>query len=517
MGIFMMRAILTATLAPALALATPSCPAPGIDVDDDQHDWASCNSDPNAWYGLSKSYQNWNYAVAKCQAAGAELLVISSEEIDTCAFNVMDANNLRDEMVLFAGRYYPRSGWVWCPNLAGGTPPGDGCTLDMSGYKNFLSTSTTYGNCMGGYASSGVGFDGYGWIMRDCSEIVVNQVRAICRYDCGDSEPVHVENTVAMKSEKTADLTFYAVDGDFSVVQSTVVPYETKAPYMVWNYEINQLEVFGDWRTAPRTPHQASLHHYYYSIDSDTWTDNTANMLYQGENQGVAVYTFELGTILLNGWDTNKQFVSNVYQVTIPAGQQAVKVPDLPVAMDNFGAKYYDGKIYVGGGYYQEPIGVEFYPTSLYYMDCTNYDSWTPLAPLSKPGMPLEIEIFDGILYAFNGISDKEVYNVGVETYDLQTGETQYIDNVLNFGRYHGAFILTNSQQGSVISGNPTLTLVGGQLYPDCHSNASYSCNAAEQGAVGFKSVNQFSLIDNSKWQAYENNYIASAKFVKMN
>jgi len=295
---------------------------------------------------------------------------------------------------------------------------------------------------------------------------------------------------------------------------------------MVFNKEMAEIEVFGDWRTGPRKLHEGTLHHYFYNYGTDTWTDNTLESLYEGENQGVALYTDEIGTVLLNGWSwTFKEFVKNCYQVTLPTStnDQTIKIPDLPVAMDNFGAKYYNSNIYVSGGYYQENSGTfvtEVYPTALYYLSLSGINSsndviqnWVTMKPLSKPGMPLEIEIFNGILYAFNGISDLELYNVGVETYDLETGDTEYIDNVLNYGRYHGAFILTNSNQGSVVDNDPMLTLIGGELYPDCKTNSSVPCNTAEQGAVGFKNVDKFSLVENPDWKRYEDNYLGSVKF----
>lgn len=335
-----------------------------------------------------------------------------------------------------------------------------------------------------------------------------------------------VDNIFGIKSEQDSYLTFFAVDGNFTKQQQTTVPYQTKAPYMVFNSEISQIEVFGDWRTAPRAPHQKSLHHYFYDYTSNVWTDNTLESLYEGENQGVAVYTDEIGTVLMSGWSwTYSDFAQNCYQVTLPKSfnDKIIEIPDLPVAMDNFGGKYYNSKIYVSGGYYQENSGsfvTEFYPTALYSLNLANVNSpssmipdWEFLKPLSKPGMPLEMEIFDGILYTFNGISDLKVYNVGVETYDLQTGETQYIDNVLNFGRYHGAFVLTNSDQGVDIKGDPMLTMIGGELYPDCNTDTSVSCNTAEQGVVAFKNVAKFALVQNADFTQYDNNYLASVKF----
>ena len=49
---------------------------------------------------------------------------------------------------------------------------------------------------MGGYlqdynsAGGSDGVTGYGWVQRECSEV---SVRAMCRLDCGDDEPVTTE------------------------------------------------------------------------------------------------------------------------------------------------------------------------------------------------------------------------------------------------------------------------------------------------------------------------------------
>lgn len=151
---------------------------------DINHTWSNCTSEPESWYGLSTSFRNWDYAVQSCQAANSELLIVSNVDEDTCAFNVINDNKVFDEMVLFSGRYYGNTGWVWCPALDAGVSPSDGCTSSMNSYKNFLSSSTAYGNCMGGYLGKPRNFQSYGWIMRECSTLVVNQVRAICRYKC---------------------------------------------------------------------------------------------------------------------------------------------------------------------------------------------------------------------------------------------------------------------------------------------------------------------------------------------
>ena len=133
----------------------------------------------NAWYGLTNEALDYYEAAKQCEIFGAKLVSASDATVDSCAAFTIDLNKAFDQMVLYSGRYLSGvSSWVWCS--------GDKCDSSFD-YVNWDNSSSTEGNCMGGYLQdySATGsfdeIDGYGWVERDCKEVLV---RAMCRLDC---------------------------------------------------------------------------------------------------------------------------------------------------------------------------------------------------------------------------------------------------------------------------------------------------------------------------------------------
>ena len=88
--------------------------------------WATCphGLDPNAWYGLTNVEYDFVAAAEYCKSQGAELVSVTSQDIDVCLSITLNSNSVQDEMVLYAGRYFSVFGnWAWCP--------GSYCTSDF--------------------------------------------------------------------------------------------------------------------------------------------------------------------------------------------------------------------------------------------------------------------------------------------------------------------------------------------------------------------------------------------------
>lgn len=150
--------------------------------------WNRCLSslDENAYYGITSDSYNFVEAVHQCENYNAQLISITDQSIDVCAYQTIDQNRLFSEMILFSGRYIkPFDEWAWCPT--------DECESVIE-YENWYGKSASVGNCMGGYLDETNGetanFTGnYGWVERSCQETLV---RVMCRLDC-DSFPTTTE------------------------------------------------------------------------------------------------------------------------------------------------------------------------------------------------------------------------------------------------------------------------------------------------------------------------------------
>ena len=158
--------------------------------------WQTCYFEQNQWFGITDEKQTYEQAVITCQNAGGELASITSESVDDCAFTTMNTAQVKEEMILFSGRYFDlASNWFWCPRLEPGIPETEACDGEISGFLNWYEASE--GDCMGGYinkaANESPSYSDYGWLQRNCRSLSNDQVRAMCRLDCDDSGPVTTE------------------------------------------------------------------------------------------------------------------------------------------------------------------------------------------------------------------------------------------------------------------------------------------------------------------------------------
>merc|ERR1711874_109082 len=100
--------------APGLAnLKSPPCDPPNSN----DISWTSCafGLDNTAWYGLTDTSLNFVQAAEKCDSQGSELISITSQQIDVCAYHALDSTQTTDQLVLYAGRYFSGADvWSWC-------------------------------------------------------------------------------------------------------------------------------------------------------------------------------------------------------------------------------------------------------------------------------------------------------------------------------------------------------------------------------------------------------------------
>lgn len=159
----------------------PWCDPPGSGDVDGGMSWYSCQLDENAWYGISK-YDTFDRdnAVKYCNSfEGAELISITSEEIDMCTYYTMRLSGLDSYTRVWNSMFKtPQNNYLWCPN---GTDVLLGqCYNDEITYTNFIAEEPGY-NC-GSTRISGNSFEkDYGWINESCDK---RANRFICRLDC---------------------------------------------------------------------------------------------------------------------------------------------------------------------------------------------------------------------------------------------------------------------------------------------------------------------------------------------
>ena len=129
---------------------------------------------------------------------------------------------------------------------------------------------------MGGYLQE-PDVTGYGWVKRDCKEVLV---RAMCRLDCEIVEPVTNEPVstevsteqfttdstsqtqylmyTVLSSKKLPSINSYTLHVDQNPLKNGqfTIPYSAEFPCLSFNYQLNVLEVVGDWYSTANSEHQ---------------------------------------------------------------------------------------------------------------------------------------------------------------------------------------------------------------------------------------------------------------------
>ena len=162
----------------------PSCNTPSDS--NSKLNWFSCALDNNKWYGVTKvPLDNYYDAVSTCRNFGAELVSITDQDTDMCAYYALSLSNKINLPAYFSGKYFPQVGqWAWCPYYEPNSEIDDICTGDFNDFSNWQQNSGNFSlGCMGGYidGSSGTSYYAdYLWKTFTCD----SSFHAICSYDC---------------------------------------------------------------------------------------------------------------------------------------------------------------------------------------------------------------------------------------------------------------------------------------------------------------------------------------------
>ena len=169
----------------SLILSEPSCSP----INNQGVTWNRCDLEENQWFGITDLAQtSFENAVHACNDAGGELISITSETIDQCAFSVLMDADIYEELVLYSGYYFDiASDWFWCPRLEPGVSEVEACDSSID-TTNWLISAV--GNCMGGYINLSANeiitptYQDYGWLQRNSRSLPNSPLKAMCHLNC---------------------------------------------------------------------------------------------------------------------------------------------------------------------------------------------------------------------------------------------------------------------------------------------------------------------------------------------
>ena len=95
------------------SLGHPSCEVP--ELGQKAAVWNKCafNLDPDAWYGISNAKFTHEEGVEFCESFGAKLISVTDEDLDRCAFDIIDTDSFLGYfyfflqiMIFYIGSYF---------------------------------------------------------------------------------------------------------------------------------------------------------------------------------------------------------------------------------------------------------------------------------------------------------------------------------------------------------------------------------------------------------------------------
>ena len=352
-------------------LGRPSCeiPTPGLEV----AVWNRCafNLDPDAWYGISNSELTHDEGVKFCESFGAKLISVTNEDLDKCAFDIIDTFEMYQEPILYSGAYFSVfQEWAWCEAE-------NQCSSIMD-YTNWLESSMTNGNCMGGYVayddlSSFVSFK-YGWVKSKCDE---KAAKVMCRLDCnGSTSPT---STTTTTTSSTGMPTTKPLNYDNQMLAYTVyqqpnlyineigeagvredsesynIPYSCNEgfPYLAYNKERKVVEVAG---TVNVFNSNCANHYFFKSKKFENFDDSMFTPIFRGEIQ----YVPTIGTVSIGGIEYGNNAKRQLRVITQTTNFPAITKTDNYLSSYVGSAEYdtsstvYGNIIYTVGGYYRD-------------------------------------------------------------------------------------------------------------------------------------------------------------------
>merc|ERR1719500_489487 len=471
--------------------------------------WQSCGLDKDAWYGITKTPVNVNEAVSTCKSIGADLIYITSEQTDICAYYSLVLNRMENQFVVYSGRYFSAvDSWAWCPRYVYGTPIEEGCISVISGYENWLNNDDSLGNCMGGLIDgSNQEFGDYGWIQRDCDYINRNPAFALCRYECG-SEVVTTEQPLTtvqpeLPSQHLMYTMYTGASYNYGMIYSYVVennnlikqgqynmPYAAQFPRLVYNSQKNVLEIIGDFYDGTNT------NHMMMEVDNGSFT-RVSNSLFVGDQYFKVAYTKNVGTVVFSGY--NHGGATQLYIVTQNENWAAVtstnkylnpfETPDPTGYYYYYGVTEHQDTLYLIGGYCNGQYSSIV--QSLNLKEVTSLQSaqarnWIQIGNLNSDVNYSAVQFLNDQLLVV-GYKQNEATNV--QFFDLNTMTAGSYTSVIDAGNSANGLIwpgmyVVNGGNVSIFGGSQASTSCIQQTTPEDDLDSKWKCLSASKSKL---------------------------------
>jgi len=427
--------------------------------------WQICGepSESNAIYGVTTEKFEYFEAFNYCRSINAELVSIEDVSKDQCVFHALKEKGVFGEEVMFSARYLDGfNNWAWCSKYdCSPVTWTDTVYPDRTyGYNNWEETFWTEGNCMSGYVqetASPTFSENYRWMKRDCSQ----KVRAVCRIDCDEINPP-VEPVVQQKlyySVATGDKTNffsiyeYDVDEEPKLIAKHDAPFQSSTPSLVFNYQLNVLEVVGDFFVT------SNGHHY--QMNNEGKFQQIYDTMYEADAFGSIVYTPNVGTIVIGGQNKGQKTYIITPNVNWNVDENDKWLSNIQgEASKNFGVTTNEDKIYLLGGF-GGPRSINYH-----YIQMIDYTGVSTLSEAKSKNWVNIGYLKSGMSMMTAQFVNNQIYVAGyctvngqnVQKYDIATGQTSAYSWVINYGKSHGglqwpASYVSNDESGWTVIG----------------------------------------------------------------
>lgn len=284
--------------------------------------------------------------------------------------------------------------------------------------------------------------------------------------------------------------------GNLSKIGKYLIPYTANFPRLVYNYQLSELEVVGDYFASS---YDSTTNSYHFSMSDTGVFNKISNSLWSPVQYGSLVYVGSVGTLCIGGYANSKKIYSaqivtqNSDWPTVSSNNHTLSSYDSTTGYGYLGVTTNEDVIFLVGGYdYSSTKNIQ----SLDLSDVSDLRdaqsrSWNTLGSLTYAISSATVQFVSDQLFVIGYGSGKHL-----QVFDLQINQnTPYHDVYSTPGHYGVAYA------GSWIS-NGNMTIFGGRESQDCFQQSGYIDNPGIfWGDSCDNSVIEGTVINGSGWQ----------------
>ena len=228
------------------------------------------------------------------------------------------------------------------------------------------------------------------------------------------------------------------LDGQLQEPNKLYRPFYSRLPYVTFNQQESKLEVIGDLYS------KTNIDYSYVDPINGEFEKVPTSLYNTARSWATVTFTIEFGSIIIGGITNSSSKLTSVKQIN--SKNSVVDLPELNFGRSSHATGYYNGKLFVVGGYSNSrdyPIGYVPFVEVLDLQASLESLEWISLKNLHTPVGYAGLQFNENSMFIF-GNQDGYTYRQ-LEKYDLEAQSSEVYDYAFSENKIQVGSFITDS------------------------------------------------------------------------